>query len=60
MRTTCSDTFVVFSGGTTNDSAGRIPSITVMHGKSTTVLEMEHNIIDFITLCENPFVGGKV
>jgi hypothetical protein len=29
-----------------------------MHGKSTTVLEMEHNIIDFITLCENPYVAG--
>lgn len=31
-----------------------------MHGKSTTVLEMEHNIIDFITLCENPFVAGNI
>ncbi|XP_015795856.1 syntaxin-binding protein 5-like isoform X2 [Tetranychus urticae] len=25
-------------------------SLTVIHGKTTTVLEMEHNIIDFITL----------
>lgn len=31
-------------------------SLTVIHGKATTVLEMEHNIIDFITLCESPWL----
>lgn len=29
--------------------------LTVIHGKSTTVLEMEHDIVDFITLCESPY-----
>uniref|UniRef100_T1J3H8 Small ribosomal subunit protein uS4 n=1 Tax=Strigamia maritima TaxID=126957 RepID=T1J3H8_STRMM len=47
--------FTVFSGGLTYDRAGRTPSITVMHGKATTVLEMEHNVIDFIVLCESPW-----
>ncbi|XP_066952270.1 syntaxin-binding protein 5 isoform X2 [Macrobrachium rosenbergii] len=51
------DTFVIFSGGLTNDRAGRTPSITVIHGKTTTVLEMEHNVVDFITLCESPFAS---
>lgn len=30
-------------------------SLTVIHGKTTTVLEMEDNIIDFITLCETAY-----
>lgn len=30
-------------------------SLTVIHGKATTVFEMEHNIVDFITLCEAPW-----
>lgn len=34
--------------------------ITVMVGKTTTVLEMEHAVIDFITLCENPWTSGKL
>ncbi|XP_068228736.1 syntaxin-binding protein 5 isoform X3 [Palaemon carinicauda] len=51
------DTFVIFSGGLTNDRTGRTPSITVIHGKTTTVLEMEHNVVDFITLCESPFAS---
>lgn len=29
--------------------------VTVIHGKSTTVLEMDHIIIDFVTLCESPW-----
>lgn len=33
--------------------------ITVMVGKTTTVLEMEHAVCDFITLCENPWPCGK-
>lgn len=35
------------------------PSLTVVHGKSTTVLEMEHKVIDFITLCSTPWVTGE-
>ncbi|XP_024081941.1 syntaxin-binding protein 5 isoform X2 [Cimex lectularius] len=51
------ETFVIFCGGLTYDKAGRSPSITIMHGKATTVLEMEHNVIDFITLCESPYAS---
>ncbi|KAB0800739.1 hypothetical protein PPYR_06478 [Photinus pyralis] len=54
----CSKTgeaYVIFSGGMPYDQAGRTPSITVVHSKTTTVLEMEHNVIDFITLCESPY-----
>lgn len=49
---------MIFSGGLANDKSGRIPSITVVHGKNTTVLEMEHKVIDFITLCESPYASG--
>ncbi|XP_076754788.1 syntaxin-binding protein tomosyn isoform X2 [Xylocopa sonorina] len=51
------EAYVVFSGGLACDTTGRTPSITVIHGKTTTVLEMEHNVIDFITLCENPWTS---
>jgi len=37
------------------DKLNATQSLTVIHGKTTTVLEMEHNIIDFITLCESPY-----
>ncbi|KAK3089384.1 hypothetical protein FSP39_003169 [Pinctada imbricata] len=46
---------VIFSGGISYDRAGTTPSITVMNGKSTTVLEMEHNVVDFVVLCETPY-----
>ncbi|KAL1131219.1 hypothetical protein AAG570_010837 [Ranatra chinensis] len=49
------DQFIIFCGGLTYDTAGRAPSITIIHGRSTTVLEMEHNVVDFITLCESPW-----
>lgn len=51
---------MIFSGGMPYDQAGRIPSITVVHNKTTTVLEMEHAVVDFITLCESPYTSGKV
>lgn len=51
---------MIFSGGSAYDKAGRTPSITVLHGKATTVLEMEHNVVDFITLCETPWTSGKI
>ena len=53
-----SDSFVVFSGGLCVDKTGRTPSITVVQGKTTTVLEMEHTVVDFTTLCENPYASG--
>ncbi|XP_076162097.1 syntaxin-binding protein tomosyn isoform X2 [Ptiloglossa arizonensis] len=51
------EAYVIFSGGLAYDTTGRTPSITVIHGKTTTVLEMEHNVIDFITLCESPWTS---
>lgn len=49
---------IIFSGGMPYDKVGRTPSITVMNGKSITVLEMEHNIVDFVVLCETPWQNG--
>lgn len=55
-----SEAFVIFSGGMPFDQACRTPSITVVHNKTTTVLEMEHNVIDFVTFCDSPYVSGKL
>ncbi|KAI4457675.1 lethal 2 giant larvae protein [Holotrichia oblita] len=49
------EAYVIFSGGMPYDQSGRTPSITVVYSKTTTVLEMEHNVMDFITLCESPY-----
>lgn len=54
-----SESLVIFSGGLPSDKAGRTHSITVLNGKSTTVLEMEHSVVDFVTLCETPHTAGK-
>ncbi|CAG4928694.1 unnamed protein product [Colias eurytheme] len=48
------ESMVIFSGGLPTDKAGRTHSVTVLNGKSTTVLEMEHSVVDFVTLCESP------
>ncbi|XP_054088607.1 syntaxin-binding protein 5 isoform X3 [Zeugodacus cucurbitae] len=50
------DTFTIFSGGMPTEKSSKSNCITVMVGKSTTVLEMEHAVIDFIILCENPWL----
>lgn len=61
------DAFLMFTGGMptesvrshrtghTNSQVDSKQVLTIVYGKSTTVLEMEHNIIDFITLCESPY-----
>lgn len=54
-----SDTFTIFSGGMLTEKNSKSNCITVMVGKSTTVLEMEHAVVDFIILCENPWLCGK-
>lgn len=41
------------------EKGGKSPCITVIQGKSTTVLEMEHSVIDFITICESPWSSGE-
>ncbi|XP_039961589.1 syntaxin-binding protein 5 isoform X3 [Bactrocera tryoni] len=50
------DTFTIFSGGMPTEKSSKSNCITVMVGKSTTVLEMEHAVVDFIILCENPWL----
>ncbi|KAF8784439.1 Syntaxin-binding protein 5 like protein [Argiope bruennichi] len=50
-----SDSFIAFVGGMSVEKKKQNPCVTVLHGKTTTVLEMEHSIIDFITLCETPW-----
>uniref|UniRef100_A0A8C7XBD8 Syntaxin-binding protein 5-like n=1 Tax=Oryzias sinensis TaxID=183150 RepID=A0A8C7XBD8_9TELE len=52
---TCLSPFIIFSGGLSYDTVGRRPCLTVMHGKSTAVLEMDYPIVDFLTLCETPY-----
>ncbi|XP_060619372.2 syntaxin-binding protein 5-like isoform X1 [Anolis sagrei] len=50
-----SEPFIIFSGGLSYDKPWRRPSLTIMHGKAITVLEMDHPIVDFLTLCETPY-----
>uniref|UniRef100_A0A8C6VVL7 Syntaxin binding protein 5b (tomosyn) n=1 Tax=Nothobranchius furzeri TaxID=105023 RepID=A0A8C6VVL7_NOTFU len=53
--TRAGDPFMVLSGGLSYDTVGRRACLTVVHGKSTTVLEMDYPIVDFLTLCETPY-----
>ncbi|XP_028995159.1 syntaxin-binding protein 5 isoform X2 [Betta splendens] len=53
--TRAGDPFIVLSGGLSYDTVGRRACLTVMHGKSTAVLEMDYPIVDFLTLCETPY-----
>ncbi|XP_057714895.1 syntaxin-binding protein 5 isoform X3 [Corythoichthys intestinalis] len=53
--TRAGDSFMVLSGGLSYDTVGRRACLTVMHGKSTAVLEMDFPIVDFLTLCETPY-----
>ncbi|XP_045025872.1 LOW QUALITY PROTEIN: syntaxin-binding protein 5 [Daphnia magna] len=53
------DPFVIFSGGLPIDRPGRSSSITVIHGRNTTVLEMEHNVVDFVALCDTPWTSAE-
>lgn len=53
------ETLTIFSGGLSMERGGKSPCITVMQGKSTTVLEMEHPVVDFVTICESPWSSGE-
>ncbi|XP_053295343.1 syntaxin-binding protein 5-like isoform X3 [Pleuronectes platessa] len=50
-----SEPFIVFSGGLSYDKAGRRPTLTIMHGKAITVLEMDYPIVEFMVLCDTPY-----
>ncbi|KAG5282885.1 hypothetical protein AALO_G00035800 [Alosa alosa] len=52
-----SEPFVIFSGGLSYDQAGRRPTLTIMHGKAITVLEMDHPIVEFLVLCDTPYIN---
>ncbi|XP_041857654.1 syntaxin-binding protein 5-like isoform X15 [Melanotaenia boesemani] len=52
-----SEPFVIFSGGLSYDKAGRRPALTIMHGKAITVLEMDYPIVEFMVLCETPYIN---
>ncbi|XP_063707454.1 syntaxin-binding protein 5 isoform X2 [Culicoides brevitarsis] len=49
------ETLTIFSGGLSMERGGKSPCITVLQGKQTTVLEMEHPVVDFVTICESPW-----
>lgn len=49
------EAFMILSGGLSYDTVGRRACLTVMHGKSTAVLEMDYPIVDFLALCETPY-----
>ncbi|XP_029585337.1 syntaxin-binding protein 5 isoform X4 [Salmo trutta] len=53
--TRAGDAFMVMSGGLSYDTGCRRACLTVMHGKSTALLEMDYPIVDFLTLCETPY-----
>lgn len=53
-----SEAYILFSGGT--PLVSQTPSLTVMHGNNMTVLEMEHAVVDFVTLCSTPYNNGKM
>uniref|UniRef100_A0A1A9URJ9 LLGL domain-containing protein n=1 Tax=Glossina austeni TaxID=7395 RepID=A0A1A9URJ9_GLOAU len=53
--TVTGETYTIFSGGMPTDKGSKSNCITVMVGKTTTVLEMEHAVVDFIILCEKPW-----
>lgn len=54
-----SEPFIIFSGGLSYDKAGRRHTLTIMHGKAITVLEMDYPIVDFMALCETPYNNGE-
>ena len=56
-RTNYTD-YYVFSGGLPIDLImDQPPSITFMKGKSTTVLELEHNVLDFLLATDTPYIN---
>jgi len=59
MQICDSEPYIIFSGGTPADPRlTTVPSLTVMKGNNMTVLEMEHEVIDFVTLSSTPWNSG--
>ena len=56
-----SEPYIIFSGGTPVDPRmPPVPSLTVMKGNNMTVLEMEHEVVDFVTLSSTPWNSGTM
>lgn len=49
------DPFLIFTGGLSRDIENVQPSVTVTRGKSTRVLEMDYNVVDFIAISKSPW-----
>ncbi|CAG0915956.1 unnamed protein product [Notodromas monacha] len=49
------DALVIFSGGLPSESKSPSKNLTLINGKNTTVLEMEHPIIDFVAISDKPW-----
>ena len=49
------DQYLIFSGGLPQDITGTTPSMTIMQGKNTTVLEMDYCVLDFILVTDTPY-----
>jgi len=49
------DSYFVLSGRLPTDVTGVTPSITFMQGKSTTLLEMEYCVLDFVVATDSPY-----
>ena len=49
--------YFVFSGGLPVDVMGVTPSITLLQGKNTTLLEMENDVIDFLLVSDSPYAS---
>lgn len=45
--------YILFTGGLSSDRPGKTPSLTLMHGKNVTVLELDHTVVDFAVLCNS-------
>ena len=46
---------LIFSGGLPEDVTGAQPSMTVLQGKHTTVIEMEFCVVDFVSQTDSPW-----
>jgi len=42
------------------EKSGQTPTMSVIRGSSTTVLEMEDNVVDFVTICSTPWNNGQL
>ncbi|KAL7027298.1 hypothetical protein ACKWTF_005398 [Chironomus riparius] len=51
------ETFTIFSGGLSMEKGGKSPCITVLQGKGTAVLHMEHPVVGFVAMCESPWMS---